>query len=544
MAPLHPASSVPAASSDFEPKKVYPAVGFVTFFAAHPALVTVIFITVLLQAYLLGVSAPNQFPDSGVYFDTGRAFLGGDWGFNHFAYRTPGYPLFLAFGESLFGRDAFGAIMGLQIVTGIALPPLLYGLFRMITPLRWLAAAGALSFYLDRFSVGMQTVLLTEWFSALSVVAVLVVFRYGLTQLSWKTALLAGVVMGFNILIRPSFNFLPLCLALGAAGVLFLSYGSTFRPRWKPFTAWLVSTVLIAWLVTLPWRLFLWSKFGTLTLSFILGVSLSNHMGPVMEKAPDRYGDVRDLYVKIRNSRENQNHMDVGWQVLWDHQAATGESHAVAAKKLQGASQALILREPGLYARQLWDGWNRIWNETPYYITDLTDPYGNPRGVEPTAYFINFVVSGPLNPFYQFLDKQLWTVPGRLVLVPWTILALGMALTFISRREPFSVITIWMIIGTVFYHCLVHIAANYTEFGRYRLPAQPLWFPLMIFGAGALLAHAVQTWRESLAADESHPGQPRQSQAAVSPRESKSSEISSAASLSKGSGRRSRKSRK
>jgi 4-amino-4-deoxy-L-arabinose transferase-like glycosyltransferase len=470
---------------------------------AHAPLALVIWLSVLFQIYFFVNSEPNQFPDSGVYLQAAAALRGFDWNYTHFAYRTPGYPGFLAFGQLLFGEKGFVGIMGLQFLLGVGVPPMLYALFRRLTTMRWVAAAGALGFYLDRYGVGMQTVLLTEWLSSWSVLMALGVYLYALDRRSLKWAVVSGLVFGLNILIRPSFSFLPFALLLGTVGVTAL-YPS-LRPSLRGLLVWNAVVVGCAYLATLPWRLFLWSKFGSPALTFIAGIALSNHVGPIMERAPDSHREIRDLYLQLRPAPDPKNpvnYMDTGWGVAWEYERRCGRSHVEAAEKLRAASIAVILRNPRYYLKNLAEGWHRIWTEVPVYITDMTDPYMTPAGIRITAFARNVALTGIASGIYINLDLQYWRSEFLTGATPWILLSLGGLLTYLWRRDPRRVITIWVLLGTVFYHVLVHILGNHTEYGRYRLPVQPIWLPFVVFVVVLGLAQAVRWFRTETASVE------------------------------------------
>jgi hypothetical protein len=429
-----------------------------------------------------------------VYFQTAEALRTGNAEYSQFPYRTPGYPAFLAFGQILFGEKGFGGIMGLQFLLGLFMPVMLYGIFRRWTEIRWVAAVGSLAFFADRYSVGMQTVLLTEWLTAWVMVASLLAWFVAFERRSLSSAALAGAVLGVASLVRPSMSLLPYFLALGSLGVTYL-YQRQSGP-WRSLLLWNLGVFGVCWLVSLPWRLFLWFRFGVFALSMIAPVGLSNHVGSIMEKAPDRYSDIRDLYVSLRP--KDASHIDTCWGTLWEYQRRTGKSHVEAARRLGAASRSLVLSHPGLYLSNLGTGWYRIWTDSPFYVIDSTDPYLTPQGIFATSYFNRVVMTGPLSPFYRGMEVIVWKQRELMVWIPWILLGIGAWLSYLWRANMNRVISLWAVLGTVFYHVCVHIAGNFTEFGRYRLPVQPLWVPFLGFVLTLGVAQAMHTMRRGL----------------------------------------------
>jgi hypothetical protein len=118
-----------------------------------------------------------------------------------------------------------------------------------------------------------------------------------------------------------------------------------------------------------------------------------------------------------------------------------------------------------------------------------------PEGIGITAFARNVALTGITSGIYINMDLQYWGSVFLTGATPWMLLSLGGLLTYLWRRDSRRVITIWVLLGTVFYHVLVHIIGNHTEYGRYRLPVQPIWFPFVVFVVALGLAQAVRWFR-------------------------------------------------
>ena len=210
------------------------------------------------------------FPDTTIYWGLARAIRMGEpfeyveWSdIPHFALRTPGYPLFLAACQAVFGRRTL-AVRLVQAGLGTLSVYLIYRLTRQLTPPedsvpsgdvprpgRWSAAmvAGALA-AINPYGILMSVLLLSEAVFVPLLLGVLlglaVLWREpgrSAKQTEWRdvfVALASGGAAGLAILVRPSWAlFVPLVLGLwvvtnrrerralfeAARGVLFFSLG-------------------------------------------------------------------------------------------------------------------------------------------------------------------------------------------------------------------------------------------------------------------------------------------------------------------------------
>ncbi len=128
-------------------------------------------------------------------------------------YRPPGYPGFLRFVYTWNGPAVPAAIL-IQIVLSLGAVFLTYRLVRAAGGGRRLANLAALFLAVDPLSVVHANLLLTEIFSSLVVLAVLLlVMRYWRSG-SWGYLLSAGGLLGAGILVHPMLVFLPFMLVL------------------------------------------------------------------------------------------------------------------------------------------------------------------------------------------------------------------------------------------------------------------------------------------------------------------------------------------
>ncbi len=251
------------------------------------------------------------FPDTGIYWHLARMIRRGApfevlaWGdIPHFALRTPGYPLFLAFCQLLFGESLL-AVRLVQALLGAVSVWLVFRLTRQVAAeppgavprRRWtvpLLAAGLATF--DPYFVGTSALVLSEAlfivFMLLSLWGLAVLWPSGTTSapsrpLLW--AALVGLATGAAVLVKPSWALCP-------PGLL-LAWIALSNRRLSALRGVLVIT-LVAALVMTPW----WIRNARIYGKFVptalwMGASLYDGINPRATGASDmRFMDDPDTW--------------------------------------------------------------------------------------------------------------------------------------------------------------------------------------------------------------------------------------------------------
>ncbi len=439
-------------------------------------------VSVLWHLFLMAHAAPNVFPDSGSYTLLAEAIRDGQW-HSGFTFRTPGYPAFLYAIFTVSGWKNFDTVVLVQVLLGTTVPLLLYVLFAQITERKWIAATAALSYLLDRFSLGLETVPLTEFLSGYTVLAALVAFVVGLRSSRVWASLGAGAVAAINFLIRPTFQYLYPWWTFVALVLCWRS--PDWHGRRRLLLQWLVIYLAVLALTVGWWSFMVWRHTGVFAPSLQLGASMTNHTGSFMELAPDDYALIRDMYVQERDKRGG-DHINLFDQEGWRIAQATSCTLWQLSLKFREINSYLIWHYPERYLSQVAKAWDRIWTEDSRYITDLTDPYATGRPAEVTPLF-RFIVHNPLTrSVYGPIEEYVWDNLTLLRVMPWILLIGGAGLFIAVYRGVWSRLVIACMVSTIFYHMVVHVLVQFTEFGRYKLPVQGLWFSLFVFFLCAL----------------------------------------------------------
>ncbi|MGC8740453.1 MAG: hypothetical protein ACP5UB_03250 [Candidatus Sumerlaeaceae bacterium] len=447
----------------------------------------------LWHLFLIAHAAPNVFPDSGSYTHLAEAIRDNKW-VPAFTFRTPGYPFFLYLIFSAAGWKNFYAVMVVQACLGATIPVLLYALYRLIVSQRWLAVVGGLAFLLDRYSIGLETVPLTEFLCGYTILLALVTFLYALRTRNYWWGLGAGFAAGVNFLIRPTFEYVYLAWVIAAVVLCWTSTVS--REDRLRLLKWLCVYLLPFFLSYASWSFVVWRHTHVFAPSLQLGASMTNHTGAFMELAPDQYAKIRDIYVAEREKRGG-DHINLFDEAGWKIADATSMTLWQLSLKFREINAYLIMHYPDRYLRQVVAAWDRIWIEDSHYLVDLTDPYATGKPVTYTSYF-RFIATNALSRLIYLLPETLlWHRPMILRAIPWVLSACALMLIFWGKRECMARLTLVLFIGTIFYHILVHVLVQLTEFGRYKLPVQGLWFSLLLFSLATAGARVVARMRGS-----------------------------------------------
>ncbi len=271
----------------------------------------------LVQWYVQKRGRLCLFPDTEVYWRLAQTIVHGtpyeisQWGIPHLALRTPGYPLFLAAFQAIFG-DRVMPVRIAQAILGAASVWLTVGLvkaldldrlqkgfrqderrtnseaersaqprFHRLPPIWWIAAGIAA---LEPYHASLSVLILSEaLFAPLSLAALwgtAVVWR-GDDRVRWRSfaglAFGIGIAHGALILVRPSWAlFVPLSLI-----AWLLIYGKTISQYWKRPLAGSILIVLGVIVVMAPWWVRNERAFGRFVPTAIwAGASLYDGLNP------------------------------------------------------------------------------------------------------------------------------------------------------------------------------------------------------------------------------------------------------------------------
>ena len=359
------------------------------------------------------------FPDADIYWDLARMIRRGEpfqvvyWGdLPHFALRTPGYPLFLAFCQSVFGESPLAARL-VQAVMGAGSVYLVFRLTRELDPAgaasagRWTPALlAAVLAAIDPYYVGTAALLLSE----AVFIPLMVLSLWGLAVLWGESrpsprravawAVTVGVASAAAVLVRPSWALcVPLLLL---ARVALAGRGSRLRAIGDACVIAVAAALVMA-----PW----WVRNERVIGRFVptalwMGASLYDGLNPRATGASDM---------------EFLNEPDI-WPLGEEAQDAELRRRAIAFAR---AHPGRVLELAGIKFLRYWSPW--------------------PNAETIRSRWIAVVCAVWSVPLYVLWGAGLWA----------------------RRRDPRALV---LLVGPLIYFCLLHMV--FAGSMRYRIPGE------------------------------------------------------------------------
>jgi hypothetical protein len=401
---------------------------------------------IALRAGLWFSYEPLSYPDTPGYMRVAQNLRSGDFS----AYdgrRPPGYPAVLA----LAGGDP-RAVWALQMLAGIGITSLLFFIVLSATGRPGLATALAMTYNLNLAQLFFEANLLSETIGTLLVVAVVagvVIARHRLGErdgLRW-VLLSLGILAGAAVLTKPQFIFLPLLL-----GALVAVSG---RFRFRPMLGRASLAALPGIFLILAWCSFNYARLGYFTLSTQVGIGLMNQSLAFIELAPDRYGTIRDIYLKHRDAKLARTGLHTAnWDAVPELLTTTGLSLPALSRELTALSVDLFLHHPIRYGLGVAHGWVDFWMVPIYWAPNKLAP---PSLAVPLA--------------------LLWRIEHALLRLANVAFLLMSALALASRRFRSRVaydLPLAAISAVVLAASLIQALGEYGENARYAVPVQAL----------------------------------------------------------------------
>jgi len=324
----------------------------------HVIGIALIFISWLFsRAILWAWYQPLEYMDTGTYKQLASQFASLDFS-NYNGQRTPIYPLMIA----LLGQNNY-FIWAVQSLMGLGVGIIAYIiLIRENINWRWCTFSGLMS-VLALNAMFFEPVIMTETISAFLLIAVLYYFfstiRGGGNT---RQVVTLSFFVGLVVLTRPQFIVLIPILTL-----LLYIYLPSSRIR-------LSGTYLVLALMPLfAWGMFNSKHVGSFTVTTLTGYNLSNHSGAFMEKAPDEYAELRDIYLKYREQKINEtgSHTMTIFVARHEMMRETGMSEIELSKEFQKISMSLFVANPGEYFKNVAKAWISFWPVPNYWRLEL-----------------------------------------------------------------------------------------------------------------------------------------------------------------------------
>jgi hypothetical protein len=410
-------------------------------------------IGILERAGLWLVYQPGYYGDTGAYQRLaevlrGLTLVGYD------GTRVPGYPAFLA----LVGPDGDSIWFG-QMVLGLGISLLLFWITWRTTSRPALGALVGMLYNLIPGQILFEANLLTETLTTFFVVAsfalLLALRRATGGPAKAGLAALLGIVSALAGLTRVLFYVLPVWLlpfvwwaaGSGATGLL-----AEWRPRLLRTAVYCVAPILLLG----GWLTYIQSTYHMLSPTVMTGFNWVQHTGSFFEYLPDEDALIRDTYIRYRDRsiQERGDQTNTIWDAIPELTEVTGLSFFDLSRELQRLSLRLIRDHPGLYLRNVVEGWIAFWKAPPYW--------------RPESFRLPWMVPA----------MRAWVIAGRGVSILANALFLLMSVaSAVSRRarqrigwDTFA----WAVAGLIWLTSFVQTLVDHGDNPRFLVPLQML----------------------------------------------------------------------
>lgn len=319
-------------------------------------------VAILVRIVFLLVYHPVLTPDSGGYLEFAKAMINLDIA-NDLGIRTPIYPFFIALLKLNIWTIFFA-----QSLLGIVISIFLYSIFTKLSGKPVVGLISGLVHSLNPstlfFEASILTETLTTFFVCLTVLFAFSVVDSG--KLRPSTCFLVGVTSSLAGLTRPLFQLLPIALMLIAA---YTQYSRCRRLHIKNVLLSATGILFPFLILIVGWSYVNYNRFGYFTVSTLAGYHLTGHSGRFIEKAPEEYKIIADVYIKERNNKIATTGTSVGTiqRATEKMLARTGLTHGELSKTLTKMSIALFIANPVSYSKRVIQSFILFWFPAPYY---------------------------------------------------------------------------------------------------------------------------------------------------------------------------------
>lgn len=252
--------------------------------------------------------------DSKEYLESARELT--RFRFDKWSVRPPGYPLFIALAGSAEkpSRLLFFISLGLHFLS-------IVGMSRVLASL---AVPGRVIFSFSLILLMPLYTAHTAFVMAETLSEFLLCFGFwglwsGLTQDRKGLTGLASLLLAASGLVRPTYQLLPVLLAIALLKIAFFSQDFKIKKKCLVRTAFILAAVMV--LVHGAFSLWNFSKSGYLGITPRLGIDLTTRTVDYLERLPEDYRDIREFLIEKRDVqlvRRGSSH--TGTQTLFNKQ--------------------------------------------------------------------------------------------------------------------------------------------------------------------------------------------------------------------------------
>jgi len=319
-------------------------------------------VAILTRIIFLLIYHPVLWPDSGGYLNLAQAMTNFNIA-NDLGARTPVYPFFIA----LLKLNSWSIFLA-QSLLGIATSIFLYSIFTRLSGKPAVGVISGLVHSLNPSTLFFEASILSETLTTF-LVCLTVLFAFRVVdsgKLRPSACFLVGITSSLAGLTKPLFQLLPIALML----VVTYAQYSRYRRLHIKNVLLSASSILLPFLILIiGWSYVNYSRFGYFTLSTLTGYHLTEHSGKFIEKAPEEYKIIADIYIQERDKKVAITGTSAGTIERAQEKmlVSSGLSHAELSKKLTKMSITLFITNPVSYGKSVIQSFILFWFPAPYH---------------------------------------------------------------------------------------------------------------------------------------------------------------------------------
>jgi 4-amino-4-deoxy-L-arabinose transferase-like glycosyltransferase len=328
------------------------------------------------------------------YFQDGHKF---------FAWRSPGFPLFLAIIYTIFGHNFLAAKIGLAILSSITVV-LLYSLGKILVDEKtgfW--ASLIYSFY--PASIFWTGYLAPVTLEILLMVGFILFFYKGENRKIYKSFIISGLFLGFGIITRSLFIiFIP---------ILFFYF--LIKER-KNFLKNFLLVVIPTFLIVIPWGIRNYKIFNKIVISSTEGgivCYIANNSNSLKE-ATGYWNPPQEFFERFK-----------------------GMSELEINKALYKESLNFIISNPKIYLKLVFDRFIRFWRLFPHTFSGPGSSYKTYHQIISLLFSAPLIILGFLG-LLKHIKKWRKFLLVYLVIIGWSLPIILFFKTVIRYREPLT----------------------------------------------------------------------------------------------------------
>ncbi len=186
-------------------------------------------------------------------------------------------------------------------------------------------------------------------------------------------ALLLGIVSALPGLVRPVYFYLPVWLL----PFVWADSVDGARRRVARLAAFVPGPALLLG----GWLWFIYSSYGMLSPTVVIGFGLIQHTGSYFEYLPDSAAPIRDTYVRLRDERiaARGDQSNTIWDAIPELSRVSGLGFYDLSREIQRLSLQLIREHPWWYARSVAEGWVDFWKAPVWWSPEAIESASDPR---------------------------------------------------------------------------------------------------------------------------------------------------------------------